>query len=41
MKGTGILNNAEKHSLIYPYLTYCVEVWGGAGDVYLMSLFEL
>ena len=21
------------HSFIYPYLTYCLEVWGGAGDV--------
>ena len=29
------------HSFIYPYLTYCLEVWGGAGDVYLLSLFKL
>ena len=29
------------HSCIYPYLTYCLEVWGGAGDVYLLSLFKL
>ena len=51
-KGTGILNKAKKyinlstlvtlyHSFIYPYLTYCLEVWGGAGDVYLLSLFKL
>ena len=51
-KGTGILNKANKylnlstlvtlyHSLIYPYLTYCLEVWGGAGDIYLLSLFKL
>ena len=51
-KGTGILNKAKKcknvstlvtlyHSFIYPYLTYCLEVWGGAGDAYLLSLFKL
>ena len=51
-KGTGILNKAKKyknlstlvtlyHSFIYPYLTYCLEVWGGAGDVHLLSLFKL
>ena len=28
------------HSFIYPYPTYCLEVWGGAGDVYLLSLFN-
>ena len=27
--------------LSLPYLTYCLEVWGGAGDVYLLSLFKL
>ena len=50
-KGRGILNKAKNinlsplvtlyHSFIYPYLTYCLEVWGGAGDVYLLSLFIL
>ena len=51
-KGTGILKKGKKyinlstlvtlyHSFIYPYLTYCSEVWGGAGDVYLLSLFKL
>ena len=50
-KGRGILNKAKNinlsplvtlyHSCIYPYLTYCLEVWGGAGDVYLLSLFKL
>ena len=51
-KGTGILEKEKKyinlstlvtlyHSFIYPYLTYCLEVWGGAGDVYLLSLFKL
>ena len=29
------------HSFIYPYLTLCLQVWGGAGDVYLLSLFKL
>ena len=48
-KGTGILNKARTyinlstlvalyHSFIYPYLTYCLEVWRGAGDVYLLLL---
>ena len=51
-KGTEILNKAKQHinlsalvtlyhSFFYPYLTYCLEVWGGAGDVYLLSLFKL
>ena len=51
-KGTGIFNKAKKyknlstlvtlyHSFIYLYLTYCLEVWGGAGDVHLLSLFKL
>ena len=51
-KGTGILKKAKiyinlstlvtlYHSFIYPYLTYCLEVWGGAGDVYLLLLFKL
>ena len=51
-KDTGILNKAKTYinlstlitlyqSFIYPYLTYCLEVWRGAGDVYLLSLFKL
>ena len=51
-KGIGILNKAKiyinlstlvtlYHSFIHPYLTYRLEVWGGAGDVYLLSLFKL
>ena len=50
-KGTGILNKAKKcinlltlvifRSFIYPYLTSCLEGWGGAGDIYLLSLFKL
>ena len=51
-KDTGTLNKAKKyinlstlvtfyHSFIYPYLAYCLEVWGGAGDVYVLKLFKL
>ena len=29
------------HSFICHYLTYCLEVWGGAVDVNLLSLFKL
>ena len=29
------------YSFIYPYLTYCVEVWGGASDCYISSIFKL
>ena len=28
------------HSFIYLHLTYCLQVWGGAGDVYVLSLFK-
>ena len=51
-KGRRLLNKAKKyinlftlvilyHSFIYSYLTYSLEVWGGAGDVHLLSLFKL
>ena len=51
-KGIGILCKARKvlnektlitlyYSFIYPYLTYCVEVWGGASDCYISSIFKL
>ena len=29
------------HSLIYPHLIYCIEVWGNAADTYLDSLQKL
>ena len=49
-KGIGIMYKARrhlnKHSLrslyyayIYPYLTYCIEVWGSASKCQLNSLF--
>lgn len=51
-KGIGILKKAKKvlqkstlvtlyYSFIYPYLTYCIEVWGSAGVSVLSSLFRL
>ena len=51
-KGIGIICKARKllelntlltlyYSMIYPYLTYCIEVWGNSGKTYLMSLFKL
>ena len=29
------------YSLIYPYMTYCIEVWGLAADIHLISLIRL
>ena len=29
------------YSLIYPYLSYCVEVWGGASNKIISTLFKL
>ena len=51
-KGLGILGKARKYfsqstlvtlyyTFIYPYLTYCVEVWGNANNIYISSLFKL
>ena len=51
-KGIGILCKARKslpqhtlvtlyNSLIYCHLTYCIEVWGNASDIYVSSLFKL
>ena len=51
-KGIGILCKARKiftvptletlyYSLIYPYLSYCVEVWGGASNKLISTLFKL
>lgn len=51
-KGIGILCKARKilnqkvlvtlyNSIIYPYLSYCVEVWGTAADIHLSSLLRL
>ena len=51
-KGTGILLKARKYfkistlvtlyySFLYPYLTYCTEVWGSANITDLNSLFKV
>ncbi len=51
-KGIGILCRARKvlkrstllslyYCFIYPYFTYCIEVWGGACDNLLFPLFKL
>ena len=50
--GIGIISAAKKHfslptlkilyfSFIYPYYTYCVEVWGNACQTHLLSLIKL
>ena len=51
-KGIGIMYKARRylnkislknlyHAYIYPYLTYCIEVWGSASKCHLNSLFLL
>ena len=51
-KGIGIICKARKllelntlitlyYSMIYPYLIYCIEVWGNAGQTYKNSLIKL
>jgi len=48
-KGLGIISKARKflksitllslyHSFVYPYLTYCIEVWGSAFKTYLIPI---
>ena len=48
-KGIGILCKAQKylgvtslvtlyHSFIYPYISYCTEIWGGACTIHLSSI---
>ena len=51
-KGFGIILRARRffnrktllnlyHSFIFPYLIYCVEIWGNAADIYLLPLIKL
>lgn len=51
-KGIGIICRAKRllnkpslltlyNSFIYPYLTYCIEVWGAAADTYLDKILKL
>ena len=52
VKGFGIIHRARKffnckilfnlyHVFIFPYLIYCVEIWGNAGDIHLLPLITL
>jgi hypothetical protein len=51
-KGIGILCKARKilysetlltlyHTMIYPYFTYCIEVWGNCAQIHISTLFKL
>jgi hypothetical protein len=51
-RGIGIICRARKaleketlltlyYSMIYPYLTYCVEVWGNSAQIYISTLQKL
>ena len=51
-RGLGIIRKAKKtlnktclitlyYSMIYSYLTYCIEVWGNASNVYMDPLFKI
>ncbi len=51
-KGVGILNKARRlltrsclvtlyYSFLFPHLTYCIEVWGGAFDSYCSSIIKI
>ena len=51
-KGFGIILRARKffnhktllnlyHAFIFPYLIYCVEIWGNARDIHLLPLITL
>ena len=28
------------HSFVFPYLTYCIEIWGNASDIHLDALIK-
>jgi len=51
-KGLGIINKTKRlfnqktlitlyYSFIYPYLTYCIEIWGSAANTHLFPLLKL
>ena len=51
-KGVGIINKAKRfltrpclvtlyYSFVFPHLTYCIEVWGGAFDSYCSSIIKV
>ena len=29
------------HSFVFPYLTYCIEIWGNASDIHLDALIKI
>ena len=29
------------HSFVFPYLTYCIEIWGDASDIHLDALIKI
>ena len=51
-KGMGIIIKARKylngkflldlyHAFVYPYLTYCIEVWGKMSNIHLDALVKI
>ena len=51
-KGMGIIIKSRKylnkkslldlcHAFVYPYLTYCIEVWGNMSNVHLDALVKI
>ena len=51
-KGMGIMLKARKflnrkillqlyHSFVYPYLIYCLEIWGNAADIHIDPIVKL
>jgi len=51
-KGVGIICKARRvlekktlltlyYSMVYPYITYCIEVWGNSAQVYISSVLKL
>ena len=50
LRGIGILCKARRelktstlvtlyNSFVYPYIKYCIEVWGGASDKYILNVY--
>ena len=29
------------HAFVFPYLTYCIEIWGNASDIHLDALLKV
>ena len=52
LKAMGIIIKARKylnrksllnlyHAFVFPYLTYCIEIWGNASDIHLDALLKV